>query len=57
MTATPRPKPAGQLTFTCHKCTRYAHFVGTSREEAGAQAERKGWALRNGKPICPRCPK
>jgi hypothetical protein len=59
-TASPTLNPAapkgGALELVCVRCTRARWFPGATREDAGREAESKGWALINGKVYCNRCP-
>ena len=48
---------AGALMLVCTKCTRYGVFAAPTRGQAETQASQKGWAERQGKTICPKCPK
>ena len=48
----------GILILVCNKCTRMERFPAKDRAIAGIAAHRSGWEYRkDGKTICPRCPK
>lgn len=52
------PEASGVLQLLCRKCTRIGRYPAHDRAIATMQAHRKGWHFeRDGKAVCPRCPK
>lgn len=58
MTRGPLIKPQKvRMDWVCTKCTFAESFAGEDVAAAAMSAKYAGWAIRNDKAICRRCPK